>query len=288
MVIPDDTWIKSGIATLSIFAIVLLLRQVVVRSLRAAPLPVELRRRWTLVIRNISIAAFLVGLGVIWEEQIRTIALSVLAVAAAFVLATKELLSCAVGAIVRTTTGHVSLGDRVEIKGVRGDVIDLGVLTTTLAEVGPGPTVHQSTGRIIVIPNSTFLAESVFNESYSEGFVFHSIAVPVAPSVDWKVAEQRLLAAARREFEVYAETATKAIRRASESHNIESPTIEPRTWIQLRADDKKEIIVRFVAPTRARGRLEQAIMRAYLSEDPRQADPPEEMGRLQVQGPEQK
>jgi len=108
----------------------------------------------------------------------------------------------------------------------------------------------------------------------------------VATWVNWKTAEQRLLEAARQVFEAYAESATKAIRRASESHNIESPTIEPRTWIQLLADDKKEIIVRFVAPTRARGRLEQAIMRAYLSEDPRPAEPAGAMSRTEVQGPE--
>lgn len=261
----DQTWVKSGVATLSVLVIVLLLRQLVVHSLRASPVPVELRRRWTLLIRNISIVVFLAGLGVIWEEQLRTLALSFLAVAAAFVLATKELIACAVGAVVRTSTGHVSLGDRIEVKGMRGDVIDLGLLTTSLAEIGPGPSVHQSTGRIIVIPNSIFLGESIFNESYSDGFVFHSISVPIAPEADWKEAEERLLAAARREYEGYAEKARLAIHRASEGHNIETPSIEPRTWIHLLANDKMQIIVRFVAPTRARGRIEQAIMRSYLS-----------------------
>lgn len=273
----EQAWVRSGIATAAVLVIVLLIRQVVERSLRATPLPVEQRRRWTLVLRNFCIAAFVVGVGIIWEEQIRTLALSVLAVAAAFVLATKELISCAVGAILRTTTGKVSLGDRIEIKGMRGDVIDLGVLTTTIAEIGPGPSVHQSTGRIIVIPNSAFLTDAVFNDSFSDGYVFHSVAVRVGADEDWKRAEERLLEAARTEFEVYSERARKAILRASEGHNVEAPTIEPRTWIRLVDDDKKDIIVRFVTPTRARGRIEQAILRTYLETQtpPRGTETPE-------------
>ncbi|HEU4746437.1 MAG TPA: mechanosensitive ion channel family protein, partial [Anaerolineales bacterium] len=59
------------------------------------------------------------------------------------------------------------VGDRIEIAGARGDVIDVNYLDTTLWEFG-GPylsTQHPS-GRIVKFPNSLVLNETVYNYSW--------------------------------------------------------------------------------------------------------------------------
>ena len=50
---------------------------------------------------------------------------------------------------------------RREVAGVRGDVLDIGPLTTAVLEVGPGQSIHQRTGRKITLPNSVFLTHAV-------------------------------------------------------------------------------------------------------------------------------
>ncbi|MEM6646123.1 MAG: hypothetical protein AAF730_07715 [Bacteroidota bacterium] len=43
---------------------------------------------------------------------------------------------------------------RIEINGVKGDVLDIRVLRTTMMEVGGWVGTDQSTGRIVHVPNS--------------------------------------------------------------------------------------------------------------------------------------
>ena len=53
----------------------------------------------------------LLGLAMIWAAQIQTLALSMFAVAAAIVVATKELIMCLSGSILRSVTKQYSIGD---------------------------------------------------------------------------------------------------------------------------------------------------------------------------------
>jgi small-conductance mechanosensitive channel len=62
------------------------------------------------------------------------------------------------------------VGDRVQLGDSGGDVIDIGLLRTTLMETGNWVNRDSYNGRIVRIPNSAVLKESVFN--YSQGFQF--------------------------------------------------------------------------------------------------------------------
>lgn len=84
---------RDGAATLALFLLLLLGRQMVVQRLRATELPLEVRRRWQVTLRNVALAIFIAGTVVIWAEQIRSVAVSIIAFAAAIVLATKELIT---------------------------------------------------------------------------------------------------------------------------------------------------------------------------------------------------
>ncbi|NBC86237.1 MAG: mechanosensitive ion channel, partial [Bacteroidetes bacterium] len=61
-------------------------------------------------------------------------------------------------------------GDRVEINGVRGDVVDIGLTQTTMLEVGEWVEAHQSTGRLVHVPNGWIYIHGVKN--YTEGFEY--------------------------------------------------------------------------------------------------------------------
>jgi small-conductance mechanosensitive channel len=226
----------------------------------------EVRRRWIVNIRNVSIAVVLLGLVLIWQQQLWTIAVSFIALAVAVVIATKELILCISGAVVRASTHSYSVGDRIEIGGKRGDVVDQNLFTTTLLEIGPGQASHQYTGRAIIIPNSLLLNTPLINETFTEEFVLHVFCVPLNSSDDWQRAEQMLLEAAHLECSPFLEDARTYMKSIESRHGLDSPTVAPRVTLQIPEPGRIHLLLRIPAPARRKGRLEQAILRRYLSE----------------------
>jgi small-conductance mechanosensitive channel len=85
--------------------------------------------------------------------------------AAALVLATKELILCWSGTAVRVGGKVYTVGDRVQIAGHRGVVLDHDIFATKLLEIGPGQTAHLYTGRVTIFPNSLLFSHPLVKEN---------------------------------------------------------------------------------------------------------------------------
>ncbi len=257
---------RDAVATVLALLSILLLRSAVARAVERSDLPAARRRQMLVQTRNGAIVLFIAATAVIWAQELQTVALSLAALGVAFVVATKELIMCLSGALVRLSSNGFSLGDRIEVNGMRGDVIDIGALTTTIFEVGPGPAIHKATGRTIVLPNSIFLTSPVTNETFTDDFVLHATTVPLRRDADWRMHEACLLEAAHAECAAFMEEARANMERLGRKHGLDAPSVEPRVWIRLLDPDKLELVVRFPSPTRVRGQVEQAVLRRYLTE----------------------
>lgn len=256
--------IRNAVVTVAVLVILLVVRKVVLRTLFSHEMPPEVRRRLEVNSRNaIFIAVFLVSF-FIWAEEIRTLAISAFAVAAAIVLATKELIMCVSGSLLRGSAGSFSVGDRIEVGVHRGDVIDVTLLTTRLVEIGPGQTTHQHTGRTISLPNSMFLTTPVINETYTDEFVLHVFTVPIASTDPWEEAERHLLEAANEECGAYLEDARRHFDQMVGRHALEAIQVEPRVSIRKTEPGRIDMVVRIPTPARRKGRIEQAILRRFL------------------------
>ncbi|TLY16351.1 MAG: mechanosensitive ion channel family protein, partial [Nitrospirae bacterium] len=190
----NSTLIVDGLKSFVLLAVVLILRFILVRAVsRSQGLTVEARRRWANNARNTLGVTFVIGLIFIWAHELSAFAVSLIAVAVALVLATKELILCLSGAVLRMGGNVYSLGDRIEIHGLRGNVLDQNWLTTTLLEIGPGQMSQQYTGRAVVFPNSLLLSHPLINETYMKDYIVHIMTVPLAADDDWRKAERVLL-----------------------------------------------------------------------------------------------
>lgn len=226
----------------------------------------EVRRRWIVNHRNAVVFLVIVGLLGIWGEALRTLALSVVALAVAFTIATKELIQSILGSLLKTATNAFSLGDRIEIGDRRGDVIDHTLFTTTIMEVGPGRSFHLRTGRIITFPNNKLLDTYVVNESYNKQYVIHVFSVPVKVDQDWRKAEKILLEAAREECADYLDFARQSMKLLEETHGLDGLPVQPRINIQVAEPSRLNLLVRVPAPVGRQGRVEQAIVRKFLAQ----------------------
>lgn len=257
-------WAKIVLSAL-VLAAALVLRAVVVRAVARSVDRPELRRKWIVSIRNGVIVLVGAGLTAIWADALRTLAVSLLALAVALVIATKELLQSILASIMKAVTNPFSLGDRIEIAGYRGDVIDQSLLTTTIVEVGPGKAFHMRTGRKITFPNALLLSAGVVNESYTQHFVVHSFSIPLKLEEDWQRAEQILLEAANEQCRDFLEAARESMRKLEETYGLDGLSVDPRVHVQVSDPGRLNLLVRFPAPVGRQGRIEQAIVRRFLT-----------------------
>ncbi|MCC5913459.1 MAG: mechanosensitive ion channel [Balneolaceae bacterium] len=225
---------------------------------------VELRRKWIVQTRNGLILIFLLGLLMIWGEELRTLALSVVAIAMALVLATKELILCVTGSILKSGAGSFDIGDRIQIKDFRGDVIDQNLLATTIMEVGPGKLTHQRTGRMTVIPNSMFLSEPVINESFTNNYVLHVFTVPFKRDDDWKGAQNALLESAEKHCSASLEEIREYMNKVSEQRGLDVPSVDPRVTISMPVAGEVHLVVRIPAKASEKSYIEQSILTDVL------------------------
>ncbi|UAW96917.1 mechanosensitive ion channel [Halopseudomonas nanhaiensis] len=242
-----------------------ILRALSARFIRRTVQSAELRGRWLVNSRNGFLLLLLLGLVIIWGDELRTLALSIVAIAVAFVVATKELILCLTGSLLKSGSRSFNLGDRIQIKEFRGDVIDQSLLATTILEVGPGKTMHQRTGRVVVIPNALFVSEPVVNESFTEEYEFHVFTVPFKREDDWQAAQQALLAAANRHAQPYLEQVRRHMKRVSSQRGLAVPSVDPRVTIQVPVASELHLVVRLPVKPGQRGALEQAILSEVFS-----------------------
>ncbi len=104
------------------------------------------------------------------------------------------------------------VGDRIQIKGFRGDVVEIGYLDTSILECSGDYLVNdRRSGRIIRFPNSLVLKEEVINYSGPEvPYIWNETPIQVAYTSDLQFVEECLLEAAARDFkEQYPQVAAQ-------------------------------------------------------------------------------
>jgi len=231
---------------------------------RAKPSNPEDRRRLLVSARNLSVLLFFIGLVLIWASELRTFAVSLVAFVAAIILATKEMIMCLSGSLVRTVANTYQIGDRIEIGTARGEVIDITPFATTLIEVGPGPLNHRRTGRGIVFPNSQLLTSTVVNETRLSPFVVHAMTIPIAGDQPWEEHEEMVLSAAREVIAEYEEEVRANSSRLASEAALDAPATEPSILIQMDDPGKVKLVLRYPTNARRKGRTQDAILRGYL------------------------
>lgn len=256
----SDELLRLIISSVILFIALIVLRWVVRRFIRRTVKSVELRQRWLAQTRNAILLLLILGLVLIWGNELRTLALSLVAIAVAVVVATKELILCVTGTIVKNGASSFTLGDRIQVKDFRGDVIAQNMLATTLLEVGPGKLTHQRTGRMVVVPNALFVSEPVINESYTHDYVLHVFTVPFKREENWRAAQQALLEATKEHCAPYLENVRSHMQRESQVRGLISPSVEPRVSLQVPNAGEIHLIVRIPTKADNRSAIEQSIL----------------------------
>ena len=168
------------------------------------------------------------------------------------------------------------IGDRITLGGVRGDVVRLGFLKTTIMEMGQPPAVsgvdpavwvnsRQYTGRLVTVTNGAIFSEPVYNYSRDFPYLWEEIALPVGYDADRARAEQILLGAARAHAVVDDPAAEQALATMRSRYALADASLDPAVYWRI-TDNWLELSVRFLVPHRGVREIKDRISRDIMAQ----------------------
>lgn len=225
----------------------------------------EERRRWLSRIKNTALTLILVGLMFIWLPELNTFALSITAFAVAFVIATKELILCISGSLLRTGTQTYGVGDWIDVNGVTGEVIDHSLLSTSVAEIDSKHNRYDYTGKTVVLPNSILLTHHVKNQNFLKTYVFHEFSIYTEPEMNVVEARDFILERIDNYCRPFRDVAQRYNAMIEKRTGLDVPNPEPRVYVTTNELAKSVFTVIIFCPTKDAVTLEQKITRDFLT-----------------------
>jgi small-conductance mechanosensitive channel len=157
----------------------------------------------------------------------------------------------------------ISVGDWVEIEGVSGEVIEIGLLKTVLLELGNWTETGHPTGRRVAFSNSFAMERHYFNFSTAGQWLWDEIRVALPPSGDPYETARKIREIVEHETQGDAAEAAEDWQRVTREHGASEFSARPA--VDLRPGGSGlEVVVRYIthAPQRnaVKSRLFQAIV----------------------------
>ncbi len=186
---------------------------------------------------------------------------------AGLAFAMQEVIGALAGWVSILTGRHFRVGDRIQMGGVRGDVIDLSPLRTKILEIGSGHDENsrirgrQYTGRVVSVSNKAVFAEPVFNSSATFDYLWEELTVPVAYADDWSAAERILREEAERVSS--SADARRAMQEVRRRYPVGRAEVQPRVFVRA-TDNWVELSARFVVPVRSARAVKDQMTRRVL------------------------
>ena len=190
-------------------------------------------------------------LSIVYSDKLSglTVLLGVLGAGVAFAL--QEIVVSVAGWISLSGGRLYDVGDRVQLSGIKGDVIDIGVLRTTLMECGGWIAGDQYSGRIVRIGNSSIFKEPVFNYSSDFPFLWDEITVPIRFGSDYEAARASFLQELKDLTGEHASRLEGEWRKMTDKYLIENAQLQPMVALKI-TDNWVEFVLRYVVDYKKR------------------------------------
>lgn len=202
------------------------------------------------------VAAFvgLIAVAIVWRAFAGRAGVVLGLTAAGLAFAMQEVIG-AIAGWVNILSGRIfRVGDRIQMGGVRGDVIDVTPLRTKILEIGSAQDAQtwvrgrQPTGRIVAVSNKATFTEPVFNYSSTFDFLWEELSLPIPYGGDWKRAERIMHEEAVRVSA--SDDARDALTAMERRYPLPRAELQPRVFVRA-TDNWMELSARFVVPVRS-------------------------------------
>ncbi|WP_280772062.1 mechanosensitive ion channel family protein [Salipaludibacillus daqingensis] len=190
-----------------------------------------------------------------------TVILGVASAGIAFSL--REVIASIAGWLTILVGGMFKTGDRVQLGGVSGDVIDLGVLRTTIMETGEWVNADLYSGRIVKIANSFVFTQPVYNYSTDFPFLWDEITLPIKFGSDYTFTRELIRETAKEQLGDYNEQTKEHWDSMVRKFIIEDATTEPMVTLAVN-DNWVEFTLRYIVEYKTRRSTKDILFTSVL------------------------
>jgi small-conductance mechanosensitive channel len=254
--------IASGGVVVGLFLLRWLTLRVVHRYVEETEVWFRARRVATYLMTFVDV----ITLAWIWVDAFSAFPTYIGLVSAGVAIALADVLKNMAGWLYILARRPFRLGDRIEIEGTRGDVIDIRLFRFTLMEIGNWVDADQSTGRLIHVPNGVVFTRPVAN--YTEGFeyIWHEIPVLLTFESNWEKAKAIFLEEVGVASVDPNGDAARRLRETAGAYQIKVGTLTPTVYLTVR-DSGVLLTGRLLVAARERrgveGRVWEALLRRF-------------------------
>ncbi|PKG52352.1 mechanosensitive ion channel family protein [Olleya sp. 1-3] len=167
-----------------------------------------------------------------------TVTLGLLSAGLAFTL--QELILSIAGSVYIFIVKVYEPGDRIEINGIKGDVIDVDSIYTTMMEIGQWVQSDNYTGRIVKLSNAFVFKGPVYNYSKDFPFIWDEFNLPIRYGSDIELAKSIIISAATTTLAEYTKASKDKWTEVVSKYYVEDAMVEPTlattltdNWIQF-------------------------------------------------------
>ena len=225
----------------------------------------ETRYRTRKIVSFIGYFFIIVYVASLFSENISKLTLILGGIGAGIAFALQEVIASFAGWVAVSFGQFYKPGDRVQLGGIMGDVIDVSILRTTLMECGGWVKSDLYNGRIVRIANSFVFKEPVFNYSADFSFVWDEIVIPLKHGSDRALAKEIILKAA---YDIVGNAVPNAQSQWASmirKYLIEHASVEPRVTL-IATDNWLEYTLRYVVNYKER-RLQKDLLFNRILDD---------------------
>lgn len=206
----------------------------------------------------------------IWNDSSEYIIAFLGVITAGIAFALRDLLMDMIGWIYILWAAPFKIGDRIEVGGQIGDVIDVRLLHFSILEVGNRIGAEQSTGRIIQIPNLQVFGVPLANYEKGFKFIWNEIMVPIDRESDWEKAKEKIGAIVEAYTSQTIEDAKEQLQALEKSTAIYYNNLTPIIYTELKGTQVVLSIRYLCEPRKARvseHQLWEAILKLVKEDD---------------------
>ncbi|MEQ9306000.1 MAG: mechanosensitive ion channel, partial [Marinoscillum sp.] len=154
-----------------------------------------------------------------------TLALGLAGAGIAFAL--QEIIVSFAGFLAILFGNFYKIGDRIQLGGIKGDVVDIGILRTTIMEMGDWVAGDLYNGKMVRVANSFIFKEPVYNYSGEFPFLWDEITIPIRHGCNRELAKKMILDAVSETVQSYTASTKSQWQKLTEDLYVENAQIDP-------------------------------------------------------------
>ena len=194
---------------------------------------IEYLYQWQKGIGYLSFFIGLIVIGRIWLSGMETLVTFLGLLSAGIAIALKDPLMNIAGWMHILARKPFDVGDRIEVNGVAGDVIDIRIFQFSILEIGNWVNADQSTGRVLHIPNGMIFNSILGNYTRGFPYIWNELEVLITFESDWRKAKKILQKIVDEFIAPQLADIENSVKQTSQPYMIKPGTITPIVYTSV-------------------------------------------------------